>query len=480
MLGRDPYDIDLVTPGPPEPLGRKFADSIGGSFFIMSGEFKTCRAISADGLVNYDFAALRGGHIVEDLGERDFTVNAMAVELPGGGRVIDPFGGGAHLAGRELVPINNAIFDNDPLRLLRAPRLEKTHELVIGPSLALLISTKAILASSPAAERIFLELSRILATPGVSASVARLDELGLLEVLLPELGALKGIAQNDYHHLDVFNHVLASVEALEKELDDPESFFPGRGDAINQRIKRRVAGDADCPLVLILAALFHDIAKPHCRFIDKDGQVRFFEHDRLGADLADDILTRLKVSNEARKAVTHLVRRHMRFEGLLQEESPSDRARLRYLKATEPWSIEAILLSVSDRLAVRGIRVHERDIDHHLGLARSLMEQAFAREETRPLPKLVSGDELMRDLGIGPGPLVGELLEQIQNEQELGNIASREQALSLAHKLASRNGESSSRPASGDGDGAGACGGDSSGGAGVCGDGDGSDDGAEE
>ncbi|MEK6537486.1 MAG: CCA tRNA nucleotidyltransferase, partial [Actinomycetota bacterium] len=71
MLGRDPYDIDLVTPGPPEPLARKFADSIGGSFFIMSGEFMTCRAISADGLVNYDLAALRGGHIVEDLGERD-------------------------------------------------------------------------------------------------------------------------------------------------------------------------------------------------------------------------------------------------------------------------------------------------------------------------------------------------------------------------------------------------------------------------
>ena len=449
MLGRDPYDIDLVTPGPPEPLARKFADSIGGRFFIMSGEFMTCRAISADGLVNYDFAALRGGHIIEDLGERDFTVNAMAVELPGGKKVIDPFGGGAHLAGREMVPVNDSIFDNDPLRLLRAPRLEKTHKLVIGPSLARLISARATLASSPAAERIFLELSRILAAPGVSASVARLDELGLLEVLLPELSALKGVTQNEYHHLDVFNHVLASVEALENELDNPESFFPGRGQAIGKRINRGIAGDADCRLALILAALFHDIAKPHCRFIDDDGQVRFFEHDRLGADLADDILTRFKVSNEAKKTVTHLVRRHLRFEGLLQENIPSDRACLRYLKATEPWSIEAILLSVSDRLAVRGARVSEKDIDHHLGLARSLMEQAFTREETRPLPALVSGDELMRDLGIGPGPTVGELLDQIQNEQELGNIVSREQALTLARKLASWNSENSSRPAGG-------------------------------
>ncbi|MEK6536357.1 MAG: polynucleotide adenylyltransferase, partial [Actinomycetota bacterium] len=103
------------------------------------------------------------------------------------------------------------------------------------------------------------------------------------------------------------------------------------------------------------------------------------------------------------------------------------------------WSIEAILLSVSDRRAVRGVRVSEKDIDHHLGLARGLMEQAFTREETRPPPALLSGDELMRDLGIGPGPTVGELLDQIQNEQELGNIASREQALHLARKLASGN-----------------------------------------
>ena len=201
----------------------------------MSGEFMTCRAISADGLVNYDFAALRGGHIIEDLGERDFTVNAMAVELPGREKGHRPFGGGAHLAYRELVPVNDSIFDNDPLRLLRAPGWKKTHKLVIGPSLARLISARATLASSPAAERIFLN-SRILAAPGVSASVARLDELGLLEVLLPELSALKGVAQNEYHHSGCLQSCAGFPLRRSKTNSTIQNLSPGSGQAISKRI----------------------------------------------------------------------------------------------------------------------------------------------------------------------------------------------------------------------------------------------------
>ncbi len=468
LLGREPHDIDLVTAGDPEPLARRFADAIGGAFFTMSEEFMTCRAISADGRLNYDFAARRGRHIIEDLGDRDFTVNAMAVELPGGGvkpgdagggiepgggvspsdvispgdgvfrdgGLIDPFGGAAHLAGRELVPVEESIFDRDPLRLLRAVRLEKTHGLVIGPALARLIKSRAVLASKPSVERIFFELSRILEVPGGSAGVRRLDELELLEVLLPELTALKGVIQNEFHHLDVYGHVLAAVDELDRLIAEPETLFPGHGEKITARVDRRIAGDAGCRLVLSLAAFFHDIAKPNCRFTDKDGLVRFFEHDRLSAELTGAILARFKANAEATRAVTLLVRRHMRFEALTQEDVPSDRARLRYLRATEPFSPEAILLSVADRMAVRGIRVTAADIEHHLEVARGMLDLAFAAAEAVPLPRLVDGDDLMRELGLEPGPLVGRLLNHIREEQQLGNITTRGQALAAALELA--------------------------------------------
>ncbi|MHB8858574.1 MAG: HD domain-containing protein [Thermoleophilia bacterium] len=456
ILGLDPHDIDLVIAGDPVAPARRFADAIGGGFFVASEEFLTCRVISSEKDLNYDFSALRGSNIFEDLAERDFTVNAMAVELPGdasriqtGGasrqqpgagnaadaRLIDPFGGGAHLAGRELVPVNDRIFERDPLRLLRAVRLEKTHGLIIGPGLAGLIGSGAPLAVRPAGERSFAELSRLLEPPGAAMAIRRLDRLGLLQVILPEVTALEGIVQNEYHHLDVYGHTLAFIEALESIAADPERFFPGRGLRIGERLDRRIAGDADCRLVLILAGLFHDIAKPFCRFTDNDGLVRFFEHDRRGSDMAVDILSRFRVSSAATDAVAHLVRRHMRFEGLLQEEEPSERARLRYLRATEPFSPEAIILSVADRLSVRGVLVTEADIASHLEIARGMMERAFAREDAEPLPKLIDGEVLMRELALTPGPFLGSILDHIREEQHLGNISSSQQALAEARRL---------------------------------------------
>ena len=465
MLGLDPHDIDLVTADDPEPLARSFADAVGGSFFVASEEFLTCRVVAAEKDLNYDFSALRGRHIIEDLAERDFTVNAMAVELPGvekeaarkkaviAGKkpvparkepapcaVIDPFGGAAHLAGRELVPVAGGIFDHDPIRMIRAARLEKARGLIIGPELARLINSKAALAARPAGERTFAELSRLLGAPGAADSVQRLDKLGLLQVILPEITALKGIVQNEYHHLDVYGHTLAFLEALESVISGRENFFPGRGERILERINRRIAGDAGCRLVLILAGLFHDVAKPFCRFVDEDGLIRFFEHAKQGAEMVPGILARFRVSSAATVAVAHLVRRHMRFEGLIQEREPSERARLRYLRATEPFSQEAIVLSVSDRLSVRGILVTEADIAHHLELARDMMERAFEKEDAVPLPKLIDGDVLMHELKLEPGPLVGSILDHIHEEQQLGNISTPEQALAEARKLASQEG----------------------------------------
>lgn len=409
----------------------------------MSEEFKACRSISADGRLNYDFTACRGGSIFKDLSERDFSVNSMAAAIPAIGEIIDPFGGQAHLAGRELVPVEDGIFDRDPLRLLRAVRLEKSRGLAIGPALARLIQSKAELSGLPAVERTFVELCRILRPPAGSAGVRRLDGLGLLPVLLPEVSALKDVTQNQFHHLDVYDHVLASMDELEWVMASPGSAFPGHGAQLEDRLARKISGNADCSLALTLAALFHDIAKPYCRFIDDDGLVRFFEHDWRGSEMAAAILSRFKAGSSLIRMVAHLVNRHMRFEGLVQQLPPSDRARLRYLRATEPWTPEAIMLSVSDRRAVRGPRVTEAHIEQHMDISRGMMDLAFAAEEAAPLPKLVTGDELIAELGLEPGPLLGRIVDHIREEQELGNISTRGQAIEESKKMAAESSEGS-------------------------------------
>lgn len=435
LMGRQPYDLDLVTEGDPEPLARRFADETSGSYFALSEEFRTARVISAGRAHSFDFSACRGGSIEADLKFRDFTINAMAVELPEGRTVIDPLGGRDDLEAGRIAAAGPDIFDHDPLRLLRAVRLEKVTGLAVAQALVELIRQKASLAARPAAERTFSELVRLFEAPGAAAQVRRLDELGLLEVLLPEMIALKGVGQNDYHHLDVYEHTLANCEALDRVIESPADFFPEQAEKIAERSRRRIAGDTTWRFVMSFSSLMHDIAKPTCRFIDVDSQVRFFEHDRLGAEMTAAIMGRFKASAEATRTVSFLVKKHLRFEGLLQQPAPSDRARLRYLKATEPLSPEEIMLSVSDRLSVRGRLVTEEGVKRHLALAREMMAAAFAAEEAEPLPRLIDGDDLMRQFGLQPGPVIGRLLNHIDEEQRLGRLSSWDEALAEARRF---------------------------------------------
>ncbi|MFA5809343.1 MAG: HD domain-containing protein, partial [Thermoleophilia bacterium] len=292
-----------------------------------------------------------------------------------------------------------------------------------------------VLATRPAVERVWDELGRLLEAPGAATATRRMDELGLLEVVLPEVHALKGVVQNEYHHLDVYNHVLAAADALDRIIENPADLFPGQAERIVERSNSRVAGDASWRFVMSYSAIMHDIAKPYCRFTDESGNFRFFEHDRIGAEMVDETLTRMRASAGTARAITLLVSSHMRLEGLKQNFPPSRRARLRYIRATEPYTPEAIILSVSDQLAIRGPKTTDAAIERHLELAGEMMNESFAAQEAEALPKLVGGDDLMKELVLEPGPQVGQLLDRILEEQQLGNISSRQEALQLATRI---------------------------------------------
>lgn len=435
LLGLEPCDIDLVTVGRPEEPARGFADATGGSYFSLSEEFQTCRVVSADRLYTYDFAACRGKDIKDDLRYRDFTVDAVALELPDGETVIDPWGGRADLAARNIDVVEETVFERDPLRLLRALRLERQLGFSITARTEALIRRHSGLATQPAPERIFAEVVRLLQAPGAAAAVQRLDETGLLPVIFPEIEALKGVTQNDYHHLDVYEHTLATLAVMDRITENPAEFFPGRAGQLQKRLQLKLSGNVSRGFILGFAELMHDVAKPTSAFVDTDGQKRFFEHDRKGAGMVNKILARLRASARTTTALSHLVGAHMRFESLVSLDPASPRARLRYLRATAPLTQEAIMMSVADRLSVRGRLVTETDIERHLALARKMMDAAFAAEEAGPLPSLVDGDVLMREFGLQPGPELGQLLEKIAEEQALGTISSRDEAIAAAARF---------------------------------------------
>jgi poly(A) polymerase len=250
-----------------------------------------------------------------------------------------------------------------------------------------------------------------------------MDRFGLLDAVLPELGALKGVAQNVFHHTDVYGHTLEVLEAVARlEQGDDE---------IGALLREPLGDELTRGGGMRFAALLHDAAKPATRGVLPDGRVTFIGHDSAGADLARAVLHRLRASQRLGDYVAALTLHHLRL-GFLVHEAPLDRREIwRYLRATAPYSAEVTIFTIADRLATRGRNADEA-IAAHVALARELLGHALA---DRPAEPLIRGDELARELGIVAGPQLGELLAQLEEDRFAGVIATRDDAVRRAREL---------------------------------------------
>jgi putative nucleotidyltransferase with HDIG domain len=283
-----------------------------------------------------------------------------------------------------------------------------------------------------AAERVYGELQRILASERAPDGIRLLGEVGLTAVVLPELDALGGIGQSPYHHLDVGGHTLAVLsELLQLQSDPARVFDAATAVAVRALLDEPLADDMSRGLAMRFAALMHDIAKPATRTVAPDGRVGFPSHDALGAQLARAILARLRAAATVQSYVAELTRHHLRL-GFLVHRRPLSRAELYgYLDACGGVAADVTLLSVADRLATRGAHARE-SIDAHLELSREVIGEALRwHAEGHPRPPL-RGDELAAALGIEAGPLLGELLAALTEAQFTGAVATHADAVAFA------------------------------------------------
>jgi len=431
LLARDTMDVDVALDGDPRDAAREIARRAEGSAFRLSGAFGAWRVVGAGNAWHVDLVRLRDGDIEADLAARDFTINAMAEPLDGG-ELLDPHGGRADLAARRLRMVSEEGLADDPLRTLRAIRLVTELDLALEPRTGAALGRHAPGLERVAAERIFGELKRIVVAPAARAGIELMEAHGVAAVVLPELPALRGVRQNEFHHADVHDHtleVLDSVAALERD--------PPLGEhsaAVRELLAEPFADELTRGGAMRFAALLHDAAKPATRGIHSDERVTFVGHDAAGADLARDVLGRLRASQRLVAYVAALTRDHLRLGFLVHERPLSRRALWRYLRATDPYSADVTVFTVADRLATRG-RNAEPAIAAHLEVARAVLDEAL-RGEAAPTP-LVRGDELARELGVRPGPRLGALLAQIEEDRFAGVLATREDALRRARELLS-------------------------------------------
>ena len=442
-LGKTAPDLDLAVSAQTLELARDLARALKGTYVLLDEKERTARVVWQGEIL--DLAEFRAPTLEEDLQARDFTINAMALALPAilGKRpldIIDPWEGLADLARGLIRVVRPQNFREDPLRLLRAYRFAATHDFQLTPETAAAVPANLPEFPKVAGERVRQELFILLTAPRAAAVLAQMEKTGLLTRIFPELAEMKGVEQDGFHHLDVFHHSLAAVAHLEELLAAPQNYF---GD-LAAEFPHYLQSPGQTAL-LKLAALFHDAGKPQVqdRRTDPD-RYTFYHHERVGVELFTAAALRLRFSQAEIKTVTHLITLHMRPFLLMpafREGELTTRALGRLVRAARPDLPGLFLLAMGDSLAGQGPQ-KPGDVEKVLA---DLADTAyhFLKERLEPQelePRLLTGHDLIKVLGLEPGPRFREILTAVEEAQWEGAIQSRGEALELARSLAGEEG----------------------------------------
>ena len=432
LLERPTLDYDLAVEGDARPLAKQLGRAADGHAFLLSEEFGAWRVKGREADWQVDLTPLMGETLEQDLRRRDLTINAIARELDGA-ELIDPCGGVADLEHRRLRAVGSESFRADPLRVVRLARFHAELRFAATQDTVGLARASSNALRDTAGERIFQELRQLITADGVLDGLDLLSEIGATAVVWPELEALRGVDQSGYHHLDVYGHTLAALaHTIELVRDPAATFGEEQGPALSAVFAEPLANEMTRGQALRFGALMHDIAKPQTRDVTPEGRVTFIGHDSAGAQMATEILTRLRASERLAAYVAALTRDHLRLGFMVHEQPLSQRAIYRYLSSCDPVEVEVTVLSVADRLATLG-RSADVAVPKHVELARLMLPAALAYRAQPPKPP-IRGDELAVALGIRPGPALGELLAELTAAAYAGEIVTGEDAVAHARE----------------------------------------------
>ncbi len=446
LLGRKTDDIDIAVKGDALSIAQEVAGALDGKYVLLDKTNKIARVIiTGESLWHLDFTSF-SNDIQDDLERRDFTINALAVDLKaivsGSPQLIDPFSGESDLKKKLVRTVSQRIFTEDAARLLRAVRLAVELGFKIAPGTESLIKKDCQLAKRVPGERLREELVRILALPGSSMSVRYLDKLGLLTAVIPELQVLKGAKQPKEHHWDVFNHSVETVATAEFLLrESPWKYGKENlltltpwSEEMSRHFDEEVSSGSNRRLLLKLGALMHDIAKPATRTVDETGRTRFLGHAKDGAAIGVAVLERLRFSSREIRLVENLIYHHLRPAQMSNNGLPTSRAIYRYFRDTEDAGIDILFLALADYLATHGPKLDINEWKQH-NLLISYILAENSKQVTKVLPvKLIDGNDLMDIFGLRPGRLLGELLAEVREAQAAEEISSKEEALERVRK----------------------------------------------
>lgn len=410
LLGRTPHDWDIATDARPEVVAELFPHVVltgekhgtvtvvheGGSYEVTTfrgdGEYSDGRRPDAVKFVRT---------IEEDLSRRDFTMNAIAYD-PIKGLFVDPFDGRWDIERQLIRCVGDPVkrFNEDGLRSLRACRFVSTLGFSLAYGTKYAISSTLYTYSRVAPERIRAEWMKVMDARAPAVAFDLMRRTYMLEVTAPEFLPMIGCTQNRYHGFDVWGHTMAVLDAIPP--GDP---------------------------ILRMAALFHDIGKPATKGVnEKTGQATFYDHENIGAAMAELILRRLKFSNAEIERITHLVRHHL----IRYEPGDSKAAIRRWVRKVGLEHVPSLLALARADIAGKGNAAEPRDTSAIDELEARLVDIMAEKPPTSTNQLAINGRDVMALLGIGPGPRVGQVLRSLLDAvTEDPDLNEREKLLAL-------------------------------------------------
>ncbi|MBU0599288.1 HD domain-containing protein [bacterium] len=424
LLSRKVMDFDLVTFNNPLPLVKQLSQLLKGSFFKIK-ENSYCLVYKEGHLTKkIDFSKVKESSFLENLRARDFTVNAMGIEISNL-MLIDPFEGRKDLKQKNLKVVNPSSFLDDPLRLLRAIRLKAQLRFKLDPQTEEFLIKSAPRIKEVASERIINELSLILEKKDAYSSIKELKELNLLVQIIPELAFFK----NDlFNSQDIETHLLNSLKELEEILGNLAWYFPDYQKNIKSFLRKKYSCGRSNLVLLKLAVLLHDIGKPLARSFDQAGKICFFGHQGIGQTLSYAISKRLALSNQETEDLGQIIKHHMQIGYLSNSKELSHKALWRFYKRVNHNLINTVLLSLADKKETHSQR-YKVNFETHLKLASLLIHKYLTKDKVFNPPSLVTGDDLIQSFNLTPGPVFKVLLNEVKKTYLEGTIKNKREAL---------------------------------------------------
>lgn len=428
ILGKKIFDRDLlVCDEDAKSFSLKLADYFGATLVTLDEQNKIYRLVMPDKTNYLDITNPLENSLLIDLQRRDLTINAIAVNI-NTGEVVDPHQGVSDLQNKIINYIHEKNFTDDPLRLLRVFRFQANLGFSLPQELCDVVKKYKHLISKPAVERKIYEIVKLFAGEFAHLALLKMDECGLLELIFPVINELKQVPPNSHHHLDLFNHSIETVRQV-------TAIYNSLSEQLKEHLDTVDFGGFSRIAHLRLAGFLHDIGKFSTWSII-DGRHRFIKHDDVGSKLAHDLLKSMNFSNKQTDYISLMIKYHIYPSNVMSADDVNEKIMMRFVRRMDRNSIDNIVLAMADRLSARGPEITDEIVNKNISSLTRLLNFYLDKKETlKPLPKLLSGNEIMSILNITPSPVLGNIVNALYDAQLNGDVTCRDEAIIFIKNL---------------------------------------------